>query len=208
MTQDHPERAHWAHIDRILPPGIEHVAATTRVPYSAALQTHSLEREVRKPMTESTGRAFWIVVGSPGNFDKTRELGFTVQGLKSRHRKKAERMKPGDKIAYYVTGRRAFAAVSTITSPYFESHEPIWKSSDPKKDAEDYPFRVETSLDLALDDADFIDAEPIARQMEYARKWPAANWTLAFQGNVHEIGEADFALIRAAIEAKASPLAI
>ena len=84
-------------------------------------------------MTESTEQAFWIVVGSPGNFDKTRELGFTIQGLKSRHRKKAERMKPGDKIAYYVTGRKAFAAISTITSPYFESHEPIWKSADPKK---------------------------------------------------------------------------
>jgi hypothetical protein len=158
-------------------------------------------------MTDSTAQSYWVVVGSPGNFDKTRELGFTVQGLKSRHRKKAERMKPGDKIVYYVTGRKAFAAISTITSPYFESHEPIWKSSDPNKDAEDYPFRVETSLDLALNDADFIDAEPIARQMEYARKWPAANWTLAFQGNVHEINSSDFALIHDGIEARASALA-
>ena len=150
---------------------------------------------------------YWIVVGSPGNFEKSRELGFTIQGFKSRHRKKAERMKPGDKIAYYITGRKAFAAVSTITSPYFESHEPIWKSADPKKDAENYPFRVETKLDVALPDADFIDAEPVARQMEYASKWPAANWTLAFQGNVHQINAADFALIRDAIDAQAGALA-
>jgi hypothetical protein len=40
--------------------------------------------------------------------------------------------------------------------------------------------------------------------MEYAAKWPAANWTLAFQGNVHEIGEKDYDLIRAAIERRAA----
>ena len=37
--------------------------------------------------------------------------------------------------------------------------------------------------------ADAIPAEPVAREMAYVAKWPAANWTLAFQGNVHEIGE-------------------
>jgi hypothetical protein len=163
--------------------------------------------ETHENMSDATTPSYWIVVGSPGNFQKTRELGFSIQGLKSRHRKKAERMKLGDKIVYYITGRKAFAAISTITSPYFESHDPIWKSADPKKDAEDYPFRVETTLDVALPDAEFVDAEPLARQMEYASKWPAANWTLAFQGNVHEINASDFALIRNEIDARAAALA-
>ena len=51
---------------------------------------------------------------------------------------------------------------------------------------------------LPLDEA--VPAEPVARRMAYVAKWPAANWTLAFQGNVHEIGEADYRLIREAIE--------
>ena len=72
-------------------------------------------------MAESgTGTGYWIVVGSPGNFEKTAEYGFTVQGLKSRHRKKAERMNPGDKIVYYITGKKAFAGIVTVESPYFE----------------------------------------------------------------------------------------
>jgi len=142
----------------------------------------------------------WIVVGSPENFARTKELGFTIQGLKSRHRKKAERMKPGDKIAYYITGLKAFAGIATITSEYFESHEQIWKSKDPKKEAEDYPFRVHIEPDLILSPEDFVPAEGIARQMTYVSKWPAENWTLAFQGNVHEIGEDDYKLIRHAIE--------
>lgn len=155
-------------------------------------------------MTDSGSETgYWIVVGSPGNFAKTAEYGFTVQGLKSRHRKKAERMKRGDKIVYYITGQKAFAGIVTIESPYFESHETIWVSSDPKKAAEDYPFRVKISPDVILSLDEAIPAEPLARQMQYAAKWPEKNWTLAFQGNVHEVGAGDYQLIRNAIEAAA-----
>jgi predicted RNA-binding protein len=144
---------------------------------------------------------YWIIVSSLDNWRTTAEHGFTVQGMKSRHRKKAERMKPGDRIIYYVTGIKSFAGIATIESGYFESHERIWESGDPKKAAEDYPFRVRISPDLILDEASFVPAEGIARRMEHARKWPEKNWTLAFQGNVHEVGEADYRLIRGEIEA-------
>jgi predicted RNA-binding protein len=154
-------------------------------------------------MPGTEGANYWIIVGSPENFSKTRELGFTIQGIKSRHRKKAEVMQPGDKIVYYVTGAKAFAGISTITSRYFESHEPIWKSKDPKN-AEDYPFRVEIAPELILKEDEWIPAEALARQMEYASKWPAENWTLAFQGNVHKIPEGDFELLRAALSEKAA----
>jgi hypothetical protein len=43
--------------------------------------------------------------------------------------------------------------------------------------------------------------------MAYASKWPASSWTLAFQGNVHQIDASDFALIRDAIDTKAAALA-
>lgn len=154
-------------------------------------------------MTESNETAgYWIIVSSLDNWRRSAEHRFTVQGMKSRHRKKAERMRPGDKIVYYVTGIKSFAGIATIESDYYESHERIWESGDPKKAAEDYPFRVEIAPDLILDEAEFVPAEGVARRMEYARKWPAKNWTLAFQGNVHEIGAADYQLIRREIEAR------
>ncbi|MCC6315286.1 MAG: EVE domain-containing protein, partial [Thermomicrobiales bacterium] len=120
----------------------------------------------------------------------------------SRHRKKAERMEPGDKLVFYLTGKKAFAAVATVESPYFESSEPIWRAKDPKKAAEEYPFRVKISPDLILGAEHAVPAEGIARRMEYAKKWPAAHWTLAFQGNVHEIGATDYALIRGEMAAE------
>lgn len=150
-------------------------------------------------MSSEETPTYWIVVGSPDNFERTEALSFTVQGMKSRHRKKAGRMKAGDKIVYYLTGVKAFGGIATITSPYFESHDRIWQSGDPKKETEDYPFRVNIEPDVMLTAKTATPAEPIARHMTYVSKWPAANWTLAFQGNVHEIGEDDYALIRDAI---------
>lgn len=151
---------------------------------------------------QSTG--FWIIVGSQGNFERTRELGFTVQGMKSRHRKKAALMRPGDKIAYYVTGRKVFAATATVTSTYVEDHERIWHSGDPKRADEDYPFRVRIERDVTVPDDDAVDAEPIARRMTYVARYPATSWTLAFQGNVHMVGAEDFELIRDALAARVS----
>ena len=161
-------------------------------------------RFVEKMMSEIDTPIYWIIVGSPENFARTRAIEFNAQGIKSRHRKKAERMKPGDRIVYYLTGLKAFAGISTITSLYFESHERIWSSGDSKKETEDYPFRVNTTPDFILHEGAFVGAEPIAREMSYVAKWPAANWTLAFQGNVHEVGEADFNLIRDAVSAQLS----
>lgn len=143
---------------------------------------------------------YWILVSSVDNWQKTVDRNFSLQGMKSRHRKKADQMRPGDKLIYYVTGLKAFAGITTVTSTCFEDHEPIWMSGNAKKADEDCPLRVNIAVDLALDRAEFVPAEGLARQMIYARKWPAANWTLAFQGNVHLVPEADYALIRAEIE--------
>jgi len=145
----------------------------------------------------------WIVVSSVGNQQRigrrTVDRGFTIQGLKSRHRKKAEQMRPGDKIVFYVTGRKAFAGIATVTSPFLEDSEPIWVSGNAKKAGDPDPERVRIEPDLALSDDAFVPAEGIARKMAYASKWLAEHWTLAFQGNVHLIPEGDYRLIHAAI---------
>ena len=51
---------------------------------------------------------YWMIVTSPENYEKTRKLRFTQQGVKSRHRRKAERMTPGDRVCWYLTGIQAF----------------------------------------------------------------------------------------------------
>jgi hypothetical protein len=135
---------------------------------------------------------YWMVVSSPDNFRKTREHGFTVQGLKSRHRKRAEAMRSGDRILYYVTGRMAFAGTVTLTSSMFEDHSHLWRSS---RREEDYPWRVHLRPDHVLDEAEWVPAKELAYRLEYVRKWPPEHWTLAFQGHVHQLPQKDFKLI-------------
>src|SRR5207248_1767726 len=100
----------------------------------------------------------WCLVTSPDNVAKTRALDFTVQGIKKGHRKKAEKMQPGDRIVLYATGRQAFAFTATITSAYYEDHTPIWTSDKP---GEDYPFRFSIKPDVVLDEEDYVPVRPI-----------------------------------------------
>jgi len=64
-----------------------------------------------------------MIVSSPDNFRKTREHGFSIQGLKSRHRRRVETMRVGDRLLYYVTGRMGFAATVTVASPMLEEFD-------------------------------------------------------------------------------------
>jgi hypothetical protein len=148
----------------------------------------------RKKGGSGQGRSaqHWMIVTTPENLRKTREHGFSVQGIKTRHRRRAESIRAGDRILYYVTGRMAFAATVTVTSSMFEEHTPIWRTA--RRD-EDYPWRVHTRPDLSPDEGDWVPAKALAYRLEYVRKWPPESWTLAFQGHLHQLPQKDFGLV-------------
>ena len=135
---------------------------------------------------------YWMLVGSPQNFWITREHAFTIQGVETRHRRKARRMQPGDRILYYLTGVRRFAATATITSAYREDHTPIWEGEKPR---EDYPLRVSIKPEVVLEEEEWLDARELGPTLEYVRKWPPESWPLAFQGNMHLLSQRDFHLL-------------
>jgi predicted RNA-binding protein len=136
---------------------------------------------------------YWIVVGGPEVFGKTREMGFTRHGFKSTRRIMASKILPGDRLAFYVTGRKQFAAIAEVTSPVSEERTRIWRND--KKPDELYPYRASIKPVVVLDEARWLDAEPYHDRFTWTQKWPRANWTLAYQGNLHEVPEADFALL-------------
>ena len=150
------------------------------------------KRKRKSGRSEGRSSQYWMIVSSPDNFRKTRELGYTIQGLKSRHRRRVETMRVGDRLLYYITGRMAFAATVTVASPMYEDHTPIWRSA--RRD-EDYPWRVHIRQDVVLEDADWIPAKELAYRLDYVRKWPPEHWTLAFQGHIHALPRNDFAIV-------------
>jgi hypothetical protein len=144
----------------------------------------------------------WLLVSSPENFEKNRALGFVQAAMKSRHRRRWERVVAGDRVVFYLTGVKAIGGLCRVTGAPFESHEKIWGSAS--KPLEDYPWRFPTEPVVTLDPDRYVPSEPLAREMEYTKRWPEANWTLAFQGNVHELSDADADLIEAAIRRAAA----
>lgn len=135
----------------------------------------------------------WLLVSSPENFETSRARGFDLAGMKSRWRKPAAEVRPGDTVFYYVTGQKAIAGESKVVGEaFFDDATKIWESTKP---GEVYPWRFPVEIVTARDKDDYLPAADFIEQYEYAKRWPAKNWTLAFQGNVHRLGDADYALI-------------
>jgi hypothetical protein len=139
-----------------------------------------------------------MLVTTPDNYGRTRARRFTVQGVKARHKRKAERIAPGDRVCWYLVGVAGFVATATVTSPAFEDRTPIWVSSSTGR-PDPYPWRFRLARGLVRDPADAVPAASLADRLAFTRRWPRAHWRLAFQGNLHEIGRRDFAVIERAI---------
>jgi predicted RNA-binding protein len=134
---------------------------------------------------------------SPDNFAKTADLGWKVQGIKSRRGKTARDIHPGDKLVYYVTKHVAFGATVEVTSDVFEDHDPIWTS----KPGEDYPWRFEIAPEVVVEDQElWVPAEELHQELQFPRKWPAEHWKLAFQGNIRQWPDADYDVVKRALQ--------
>jgi hypothetical protein len=144
----------------------------------------------------------WILTGSLENFRASRAIDFAVVGLKERWRRMAEQVEPGDRVVYYVTGVKAFGAIARITGELYEDRTPIWPGKPGKADP--YPWRFAAEPDLVLDESRLLPAEELVAELEHVRRWPAEHWTLAFQGQLRAVSDADAALVERRMRALAA----
>jgi len=132
---------------------------------------------------------FWLVVTSPKNFRKDREvLGFKLQGLPIRCRNQVKKMHIGDKVVYYIVGLRRFGAIATITGDYNEDYTKIWIDDD-----EMWPARRPSEPEIVLQDNELIDVKKLVPSLSFIKI--KDNWGAFFQGSIHQIPEDDFRLI-------------
>ncbi len=131
----------------------------------------------------------WILTGSPENYAATRERGFSVIGLKERNRARAEQIEPGDRIVFYLTRVKRFAARVLVSGELYEDRSPVWPGKPGKADP--YPWRFATEPEIVLDDEDWVAAEELAGELEHVAKWPPEHWTLAFQGQIRAVSDRD-----------------
>lgn len=134
---------------------------------------------------------FWMINCNEENYNITRRLGFTGQGLKAEYRRKVQRVEPGDRVIYYVTGSRVFTATATVTRGYEEVDSSPWI----KEGKAAWPYRIGIRPDVVLENEQYISAGLIAYRLEYVRKWAPEDWYMAFQGNLHLLSKSDFFLL-------------
>jgi hypothetical protein len=140
----------------------------------------------------------WLITLSPENYAITRETHLSLLGLRSRHRKKAERVAVGDRVLYYVLTERIFPATATVTSGYFEDRHPLWINHERRDDP--FPYRVHTQANIVLEAGEGLDAEAIAPRLLYLKRWAPEQWFLALQGDVHLLSSQDFLLVEREME--------
>jgi hypothetical protein len=135
-----------------------------------------------------------MLVTTQKNLDITRARGFSMQGVDTKNRRKAVRMGPEDRVLYYVSDKKGFAATATVTSDSFEDHEPIWEHH---REQETFPHRVEIEADVVVDQTDYIDGYQVGPTLEYVKKWSPDRWPQAFFGMLHIIPQRDFNFVEA-----------
>ena len=146
-------------------------------------------------------KTWWVLTGSFENFRATRERDFRLIGAKEKRRRIAERVEPGDRIVFYVTGVQAFGGVVEVCSEMFEDREPVWPGKPGKVDA--YPWRFETAPVVVLAEERFVPAAELAGRLEHVAKWPTEHWQLAFQGQLRPVSDGDGRVLEDRIRAAA-----
>ncbi len=139
---------------------------------------------------------YWMLVGTPENWEIMSKNGFNLCAMKARRKNYATQVKPGDKVVFYLTKIQTFAGAAEFLSTYTEDHSKLFVS---EKAGEDYPWRFKIKPEVMLPKEKAVLAESIKDKLAYVKKWPAAHWKLAFQGNVHVIGEQDYKTIKSTL---------
>ena len=139
------------------------------------------------------GKTYWLLSSTRENFQTTRDLGFSVQGVDTRQRRKAVRMAVDDRMIFYISDRQAFAASTTLTSGHFEDHERIWNHHS---ESEDFPHRVKMRADVVVEEEKWLG--PLHQNVVYTHGYEVDTDRIVliellcqFQLGAHAIGSRD-----------------
>ena len=138
------------------------------------------------------GKNYWMVVQTHENYQISRDLGLTVHGLRRRHRRRAERMRPDDKLLYYISDLKKWSATATVKSRYFKDDTELWNQV-PR--GERFPYRLKLEPDIVLQEDGYLDGLQLGPRLEYVKRWSPEHWYLAFFETLHLIPQRDFRLL-------------
>ena len=142
--------------------------------------------------SNNRNQKFWMVVETVENFRVLKQTDFESFGFEGRFSEMTQSIKSNDRILFYLSGAKSWAATGTITSKVFYDDSPLYGS---KIEGALKPNRIKLQPRMVLNDEEFIDASVIAPRLEYLKFWFPEDWHLAFIELVHLLPSRDFRLI-------------
>ena len=140
---------------------------------------------------------YWLISLNEENYNITKNLGFTIQGFNSFEKRKVSRMKPDDRVLYFLNDLKCFAATARIVSEPFEDETKYWVNSD---ENELFKDRIEISPILILDSDNYIDGNIVGPSLEYIKRWRPEKWHLSLYGMLHIIPQNDYRYLEKSIQ--------
>ena len=138
------------------------------------------------------GTNYWMFAETEENSSTTRELGFTLFGMSSKYKKRAQRMQPNDRVIFYIRQKMCWVASATVISKSYVDEELIWGD---ESTSGEYKHRVKLKPDHILNREEFIDGLLIGPSLEYVKRWSPEYWPLAFWEKLHLLPQKDFRLL-------------
>ena len=138
------------------------------------------------------GTNYWMFAETEENSSTTRELGFTLFGMSSKYKKRAQRMQPNDRVIFYIRQKMCWVASATVISKSYVDEELIWGDESTSRE---YKHRVKLKPDHILNREEFIDGLLIGPSLEYVKRWSPEYWPLAFWEKLHLLPQKDFRLL-------------
>ncbi len=127
----------------------------------------------------------WLLAVSRENFD----ISFQekLQGFTKENADKADQIKSGDKLAFYLFDEKVFTGTATVGSECFTDDKPLWKSKNP-----DELFSRRLRIRITAHPSVPMDARETAFLLDYVKKWPPEIWPMAFHSMLQVISRRDF----------------
>jgi hypothetical protein len=145
--------------------------------------------------------AYFIDLFSPETYQAFTDSNRDVSGFRDRHRKMAERIKPGDCLVCYVTRLSRWVGLLDVIEGPFIDHQPIFV---PENDPFIVRFRVKASTWLDLEHAIPIHDKGIWERLSFTRDLHEGSlaWTGKVRGSLVRLDEEDGGLIAAMLQAQ------
>jgi predicted RNA-binding protein len=139
--------------------------------------------------TEALSRLSWLAVVTPDSWRRLTTDGLKYTLLSQRYIGISETLRPGNRIAFYVTGASAFCGIAEVASRT-ERRTTLWPQGA-------FPFRVPLSPKVILEPALGVKAKTLLSKLQFIAKKTA--WEQYFRTTIRLVPPKDFDVIERAI---------